>query len=196
MMRFSWLISFFAAILFLSSCYPALKGGVRYKESPPGSGGMIMLYDTLPSVNTFDFVLSHKGRDVSGILIIKVFNPGHQRIVMTSHFGMTLLDFELTKGNSIKLNYSIEQLNRKQILNLLKRDFETLFNPYIGKRVKFFYGPDLRVEALTLGRGITALTMKFNNFRDSYPSQIIIDHPALKLSLKLDKTNYLNDGSL
>ncbi len=196
MMRFSGLISFFAAILFMSSCYPALKGGVKYMDSPSGAVERVMLYSTLPSINTFDFVLSHKGRDVTGILIIKVSDSVNRRIVMTSHFGMTLLDFELSDNGNFKLNYSIEQLNRKRILNLLKRDFQILFDPYSDKSVNYFYGVDSRVDALKVGGGIRALVMKFSNFRDGFPSRIVMDHPALKLSLKLDKTNYLNDESL
>jgi len=191
-MKISGLISVITAILFLSSCYPGLKGGVRYSNSPITEGEKIMLYDTLPSVSTFDFVLSHKGRDVSGVLIIVVSDSNNRRIVMTSLFGMTLMDFELTAGGALKVNYSIEQLNRKRILNLLKRDFETLFNPYAGRGVKFLYGPDSRIDALKRGSGITATTMRFSNFTDGYPNQIIMDHPGLKLSIKLEKTNYLS----
>jgi len=189
------LISFLTGVMFVSSCSPAVKGGVRYPEPHLGVGEKIMLYDTVPSLNTFDFVLSHIGRDVSGVLIIKVSESNHRRIVMTSLFGMTLLDFELTEWGALKLNYSIEQLNRKRILDLLRRDFETLFNPYNIKGVKFFYGAGLTIDALTRGRGITALVMRFNNLRDGFPCQIIMDHPRLKLSLKLKKTNYLSNES-
>ncbi len=191
-MRFSGLISVITFTLFLSSCYPGLKGGVRYSESPFAKGEKIMLYDTLPSVSTFDFVLSHKGKDVSGMLIIVVSESNHRRIIMTTHFGMTLMDFELTES-ALKLNYSIEQLNRKRILNLLKRDFETLFNPYAGRGVKFLFGSESRINALKRGRGITATIMKFSDFSDGYPNQIFMDHPGLKLSIKLEKTNYLSN---
>lgn len=189
------LISFITGVIFVSSCSPAVKGGAKYPQAHLREGEKIILYDTVPSINTFDFVLSHMGRDVSGVLIIKVSELNHKRIVMTSLFGMTLLDFELTEGGTLKLNYSIEQLNRKRILDLLRRDFETLFNPYNTKGVKNFYGAGLTIDALTKGRGITALVMRFNNLKDGFPSQIIMDHPRLKLSLKLEKTNYLSNES-
>ena len=192
-MRFLGLISTFAAIIFISSCYPGLKGGVRYKDSPYKADVKIMPYDTAPSLNTFDFILSHKGRDVSGLLIIEVSESNNKRVVMTSYFGMTILDFELSEGGRFKLNYSIEQLNRKRILYLFKRDFKILFNPYNVKGVKFLYSSDTLIDALATGRGITALTMKFCNFRDGFPSKIIMDHPALKLSLKLEKTNLTDE---
>lgn len=198
-MRCSVLINFIVGVMFVSSCSPAVKGGVKYPEPHLGVGEKIILYDTVPSLNTFDFVLSHMGRDLSGVLIIKVSESNHKRIVMTSLYGMTLLDFELTAGGTLKLNYSIEQLNRKRILDLLRRDFETLFSPYKTKGIKFLYGAGLTIEALTTGRGITALVMRFNNLKDGFPSQIIMDHPRLKLSLKLEKTNYTSnesDGSL
>ena len=60
---------------------------------------------------------------------------------MTSLFGMTFLDFEL-KGETIKINYCIEQLNREKVILLFKKDFEILFNPDHSHITKYLFNPD------------------------------------------------------
>ncbi|WP_128331021.1 hypothetical protein [Apibacter sp. HY039] len=65
--------------------------------------------------------------DLSGILAIKKINEEHYRVAVLTEIGAKLIDFELIK-EQLKLNYAIEQLNRKIILNVLKRDFLLLLN--------------------------------------------------------------------
>ncbi|MGM5631263.1 hypothetical protein O2K51_10215 [Apibacter raozihei] len=65
--------------------------------------------------------------DLSGILAIKKINEEHYRVAVLTEIGAKLIDFELIK-EQLKLNYAIEQLNRKIILNVFKRDFLLLLN--------------------------------------------------------------------
>ncbi len=62
---------------------------------------------------------------ISGILIIKKISETTHRVVMTSDFGNKMIDFEISE-NDFKLNYVIEDLNKKMVINFLKNDFQEL----------------------------------------------------------------------
>ncbi len=62
---------------------------------------------------------------VSGILIIKKINNTAHRVVLTSDFGNTLIDFEISE-NDFKLNYVLPDLDKKIVINFLRDDFQQL----------------------------------------------------------------------
>ncbi len=62
---------------------------------------------------------------VSGILIIKKINEITHRVVLTSDFGNKLIDFEISE-NDFKLNYVLPDLDKKIVINFLKKDFQKL----------------------------------------------------------------------
>jgi len=72
------------------------------------------------SIEAFD---NHFG----GILVAKKLETNHYRFAFINEFGGKLLDFELI-DRKLKLNYAIEQLDRKIILNMLEKDFAILFS--------------------------------------------------------------------
>ena len=166
-----------------------LKNGVWFRNTPFASGNIPYVYDTIPSTQIFDFTLSHKKTEVSGIVIIKTSEAKSRRVVMTSPFGMTFLDFELD-GENIKINYCIEQLNREKVILLLKKDFEIFFKPDYSYITKYLYSSPERLNALEQGNGITKTVMKFDNYKNRWPETILIRHPYLRLSLLLKKTEY------
>jgi hypothetical protein len=65
------------------------------------------------------------GNDISGILIVKKISETSHRVVMTSDFGNKMIDFEISEDN-FKLNYVLEDLNKKMVINFLKNDFREL----------------------------------------------------------------------
>ncbi len=77
------------------------------------------------------------GNVFGGILIIKKLDTEHHRVVFTTSFGNKLFDFELLK-NETKIHFIMEELNRKLIINTLKRDFRTLtqIHHHINKAFK------------------------------------------------------------
>lgn len=65
------------------------------------------------------------GNQISGLLIIKKIANDTHRVVMTSDFGNKMIDFEISE-NHFKLNYVLEDLNKKMVINFLKNDFQEL----------------------------------------------------------------------
>ena len=65
------------------------------------------------------------GNKMGGIFIAKRINDSIHRMVLTTDFGNKLLDFEISE-NSFKVNFVIDNLDKKIILNTLRDDFRTL----------------------------------------------------------------------
>lgn len=188
-MKFFKVILFAFAVAFTSGCAPSLKGGVWLHETQYRTGGIPKVFRSEPGVSSFDFVLERKGKQIDGIVIIKSEDEGSRRIVMTSLFGMTFLDFEL-KGENIKINYCIEQLNREKVILLFKKDFEILFNPDHSHITKYLFNPDATINTLEQGNGITKVRMSFDDYTDKFPQDIKICHPWLRIKLNLKKSAY------
>lgn len=65
------------------------------------------------------------GNKMGGIFIAKRINDSIHRMVLTTDFGNKLLDFEISE-NSFKVNFIIDNLDKKIIINKLRDDFRTL----------------------------------------------------------------------
>lgn len=66
------------------------------------------------------------GHELNGILIAKKINDSIHRVVLTTDFGNTLLDFEVGQRSFVK-NSIVEDLDRKIVVNTLRDDFRLLF---------------------------------------------------------------------
>lgn len=65
------------------------------------------------------------GNKMGGIFIAKRINDSIHRMVLTTDFGNKLLDFEISE-DSFKVNFIIDNLDKKIIINTLRDDFRTL----------------------------------------------------------------------
>ena len=69
--------------------------------------------------------ISVYGKEFGGIFIAKKVSDSIYRAAFTTEFGTKLFDFEIS-DNSFNVNYIIEELDRKIIINTLKQDFMLL----------------------------------------------------------------------
>lgn len=67
------------------------------------------------------------GNNIKGILAVKKLGEDHKRLALLSDFGNTLLDFEFIQGK-VKINYVMDDLNKKIILNKLKKYLHLLIH--------------------------------------------------------------------
>ena len=65
------------------------------------------------------------GKALSGIFIAKKINDNTHRIVFSTEFGNTLMDFEISETN-FRINSIVPELDRIILLNTLKTDFRLL----------------------------------------------------------------------
>jgi len=77
------------------------------------------------------------GKHLGGLMIIKKIANKHHRVVFATEFGSRILDFEFIK-NDFKINFVLDELNKKMVLNTLKKDFKLLLKEkhHIEKRYK------------------------------------------------------------
>lgn len=68
------------------------------------------------------------GNEFGGIFILKKIDYNLHRIVLTTDFGFKMLDLEVSQ-TTFKVNFILEQLDRKIILKTLEQDFKTLLKP-------------------------------------------------------------------
>lgn len=147
------------------------------------------------------------GNQLSGIFIAKRMNDTLHRVVFTTDFGNKLLDFELSE-NDFKVNYIMEDLNRKIIVNTLRDDFRLLlktrhavtdvfenddfviYKSADKKRFNYFY-ESKKENKLT--RLINATKSKekiifgFESKNSIFAEHITIQHKNIKLKIELNQ---------
>lgn len=124
MIRFL-IISFLSSFL-LSSCSLKTTEGLRQV-----SFKKVEIENPYFSNAEIDYVYKTKiqlyGKNFGGILIIKKLGFKNHRVVFTTEFGSKLFDFQF-EGDSFIKHFVVEDLDKKFIINILKKDFKLLVN--------------------------------------------------------------------
>lgn len=90
------------------------------------------LYET--SIDVFD-------KHISGILFIKTAEDKSKSIVFMNQSGLTLFHFEFDEYGKFSVRQIIEQLNKKAVVETLKKDFELLLAiPFQGNLDSWRHG--------------------------------------------------------
>ena len=145
--------------------------------------------------------------NLSGIFVAKKMNDTIHRVVFTTDFGNKLLDFEISE-TGFKVNYVVEGLDRKLILNTLEKDFKLLLkqsfkinevfenNEYYiykcndEKRFNYVYkskSDDKFVKIIQASKSKEKLTLKFDSYEGKIAENILILHHNIKLKITLNK---------
>lgn len=113
-------------LLALSSCTPALFDGMRRQGvAEVERSGLFPLFDGCDTSLFWDAKIKYKERVFTGVLALSPAGSNVFRLVFTSHFGPTVLDFEVG-DRSFVLHHCLEELDRKTILSIFEQDFRTL----------------------------------------------------------------------
>ena len=173
-------------LLLCCSCASSITRGYRKGETvtvgkeqlPP----MIDASDRLCKYNmTIDFMRKH----FSGLLLVKQSEAGTYRMLFSTHFGLSLFDFEIGR-DSLVVHHCIEPLNKKRILDLFSRDFSVLLGlPVQAVKMVVVYDTSGCMQEIRLGSGLRKTT--FRSITDSTGVDVIrIRHTGLRLSIGLD----------
>ncbi len=137
-----------------------------------------------------------------GIFIVKKIGEEHHRIVFTTEMGNKLFDFSFNKDDFI-VNYILDDLNKKILINILKRDFKVLITENfqtqetfalkkkIIKRTEFdkktyyyFETPELS-KIIRVNNRKEKVRFLFTEINGHIAQQIQILHLNFKLKIKL-----------
>lgn len=190
-------------ILFFVSCasYP-YKIGLVEEESVTQQ-----VYNPYFSNTAKDYIykadLQFYKRKFSGIIIVKKIGEKEHRLVFTTEMGNKIFDFSFYE-NEFKVNYVLEEMNKKIILNILERDFTTLLKEYntsiqtyrkedekvketevAHKRHFYFYKNRKLVKIVKENKGKEKVVYHFSEIKDDIVKGILIEHKNIKLNIKL-----------
>jgi hypothetical protein len=147
------------------------------------------------------------GKQLGGIFVAKKINDTLHRAVLTTDFGNTLLDFEVSE-NSFKVNYCVDDLNKKIVLNTLKKDFRlvfrenfnieevfenethTIYKTNYGNRFNYLFEhkSDNKLTKLThTTKAKEKVLIQFEGKNTTFAEKIIIKHKNIKLKIELNK---------
>lgn len=139
------------------------------------------------------------------MLLVKQTDSNTIRTLFSTHFGLSLFDFEINKDTLI-VHHCIEPLQKKNVLSLLQKDLSILFglnledlhkatvysdsrdNAEIVYRLDnpdIFYRKNLtseKLEQIKTGRGFGKTFFRVLPDENS----ILIRHPLLRLSIQLE----------
>jgi len=142
-------------------------------------------------------------RSFSGILVVKKLEDQHHRLVFTTEMGNTIFDFSFT-GNDFIVNHILDEVNKKVIINLLKKDFKTLiwespsplrtfivgdehiFEAEIDKLRNYYHSQNGRLDKIVrTNNGKEKVTFIFSAVDAEVVKNIHILHHNIKLSIQL-----------
>lgn len=206
-MRRSQILFLIISSFLFGSC--AVKTVEGFEQKQPVVKNYTVPYFSDPKTDyVYKAHISIYGKDFGGIFIAKKINDTLYRTAFTTEFGNKLFDFEIT-DNSFKVNYILEELDRKIIINTLKRDFMlllkrnhevkeeyvspegTVYKCDAGKRSNYLF---LDKTTGRLYKLVNATKQKekilisYTAESDILANKIIIDHKSINLKIEL---NYL-----
>ena len=114
-------------LFFISCSLPTTKGYLERSVSKKN------IENNYFSNEKTDYIYKAKidiyNKRFGGLLIIKKTGVDEHRVVFTTEFGNKIFDFEIRNG-SFKMNYVLDELNKKIILKTLQDDFYILVKQF------------------------------------------------------------------
>ena len=204
MMRFL-AISFFA-ILVLTSCSLKTTEGLRQIAFTKSEAKNV--YFANPQI---DYVYKAKielyRKNFGGILIIKKLGVSDHRVVFTTEFGSTLFDFQFGEDSFTK-HFVVDELDKKPIINLLKKDFRLLlkekaevetafsspqhliYKTINGNGFNFYYFgkfTDSLEKIVSTSKTKEKFEIDFQSEKGKLAENIVIKHNDINLKIDLEK---------
>jgi hypothetical protein len=69
------------------------------------------------------------GNHISGLMFFKTMPDSSQNVVFATETGLTFFNFSWSKSGEFKVQHVIEKLDRKVVINLLRKDLELILIP-------------------------------------------------------------------
>ncbi len=151
------------------------------------------------------------GNQFNGILVFKTMPDSSRRVVFTSETGPTFFDFEF-KQDRFRVVYCLKKLNRKAVIQTLRKDFELLlmenpgrpaaavlrdsahlYFPFVsGKETNYYVTDTLCQNLLWIeksGRRKTKVTVAMEPFQGGMPENVRIVHRSFTFAIRLTVLN-------
>jgi len=146
-------------------------------------------------------------KSFGGIFIVKKIAERNHRVVFTTEMGSKIFDFSFEHDN-FKVNYILEEMNKKMLLNILEKDFRVLVREHesiLSKSVKenstlletkivnkkyFYTFKDEKLNSISrVNMGKEKVRFIFSEIIDITAKNIQILHHNIKLTINLKSIN-------
>ncbi|RYJ43744.1 hypothetical protein [Flavobacterium beibuense] len=202
--RIQYFLISFLAIVLLPSC--AVKTVSGFKEIKKEGVYEVSYFSDKATDYVYKAHISIYGKDFGGIFIAKKINDSIYRTAFTTEFGNKLFDFEIS-DNSFKVNYILEEMDKKIIVNTLKRDFMLLLkqehsydNKYESSGFEVYKSEDNKrynylfldaesnrlVKLVNATKGKEKIEIIYVPESSILARNIVIDHKNIKLKIELN----------
>lgn len=210
--RFSFLFrnAGLASLLFITILITGCSAAYKSLEPVDYKTGCVQQFKptfTRALYNTQVNILKHH---LSGLLLVKQMPDSSTRILFSMETGFKFFDFEFDKNKEFKVHYIIDKMNRKPVINTLRKDFELVlmmhlkndslqtftkdsltFHRFANNGLYDYYITDsnctklLRIEQATEKKKKTSIVMQ--DYKDGVPDTIGISHHNIKFDIGLKK---------
>ncbi|CAM3389897.1 hypothetical protein ZORO111903_12575 [Zobellia roscoffensis] len=142
-------------------------------------------------------------KSFGGIFIVKKLGPEHHRIAFTTEIGNTIFDFTFD-GEDFKVNRILKDLDKKILVNILKRDFKALIQEeskvkksftlqtqnilqtdLLSKKHYFYYTDGQLNKIARVDRNNEKVEFNFTQIEAHFAKEIEIAHHNFKLHIAL-----------
>ena len=153
--------------------------------------------------------INYKDKVLSGLIIIRKSDSSSYRVAMITELGMKIFEMEFctNKEKPFILHSCIAYLDKKVIINTLRRDFESIFLNFAnwenvkvvdnddGKIYRYCYDGKRDYFCNDYGDVSKIIRRKWflkqeiiliENIKNPYPRRISIDHQRTRLSIQLN----------
>ncbi|KJD32117.1 hypothetical protein PK35_11815 [Tamlana nanhaiensis] len=199
--------------LIISLCLVLVSCGSYSKkyglQSEPVSINTIenVYFDSASTDYVYKANITVYGNNFGGLLIVKKLAENNHRVAFTTEFGNKIFDFSFI-DDSFKVNFILEDLNKKMLINILKQDFSTLIKSNLPVRASFkidnfnilksekdksdlyyyFSNSNLsKIESVKHQKPKTIFL--FSEIKNSFAQKIEIVHQSIKLHINLKALN-------
>ncbi|TYA73960.1 hypothetical protein [Seonamhaeicola marinus] len=202
-MRFL-LISCFALLLFSCGSYPKKQD---FNALPVTKSTVINPYFSNQKKDyVYKASINVYNNNFGGLLIIKKIDNAHTRVVFTTEMGNKLFDFSYI-NDDFKVNYCLKKLNKKILINILRKDFRalikenntvieqfskenrTLYKTTIYGNKYYYYETNTLNSIVREGNGKEKVIITFDDVKNNHSNKILIKHNNIKLNINLKSIN-------
>lgn len=149
------------------------------------------------------------GNHISGLMFFKTLPDSSKNVVFTTETGLTFFNFSWDKTGKFNVQHVIKKLDRKAVINLLRKDLQLIMVPTSYSRnadltTKGLYVVELKKETafFTVSDDCSAITQAEVRYKDktktkasffppkkNIPDSIYIEHLNFKMQLALGRIN-------
>lgn len=145
--------------------------------------------------------------DFGGLLIVKKVDDNTHRIAFTTEMGNKLFDFTFTDSD-FKVNYILDDLDKKFLIQVLKTDFkvlianglnvlnafkkenQTIYKTKIYNKNHYYFFKDNSLSRIVkTGSQKEKVRFSFTDISDNIANTIKINHSNIKLNITLKSIN-------